>query len=411
MKKPTWFIFSLLLIISCLDQPDCFRLNNNVIGIAFRVMGSQKPDTVALWSVQLSGTNDIVTDDDSLATAIGVPLNYTTGQTELTFNGATDTRRMLLSYLVSTQFVSEDCGERYILSGVGVQEHDFDSVRVVNATPGKTASTNIEVYRCPVTDVMQIVFRQLTVTAAGAKSSQILGVGLNKVTTDFTATSLYENTRAASVYLPVNLTAAQTTFTFDIAGDAVRDLSLGYTLTKETRYNPCGEQAFVSRMTIGSSDFDSVSFVTDSEARPRRAITDPVEPMLQVFRCPVTNLAGVNFKRLNGSRTVQDTVLLKNLSVDFLTPPVLYPNDTLRSVNVPLNPAANSTVITFEFDTGIKTMTVTYTRTQESFFEKACSGTQTFFSDLVVQTTDFDSVRVLDENLRNLPIINLEVIQ
>jgi hypothetical protein len=412
MKKPTWFIFSLLLIISCLDQPDCFRLNNNVIGIAFRVMGGEKPDTVEILDVQLSGANVIISPEDSLVTGIGLPLNYTTGQTELTFNGSAETRSMLLSYLVSTQFVSEDCGERYILSGLEVQEHNFDSVRVVSASPGKTASTNIEVYRCPVTDVMQIVFRQLTVTSTGAKSSQIVGVGLNKVTTDFTATSLYDNSRAASVYLPVNLSKDSTTFSFDMADDGVRKLSLGYTRTSDERYNPCGSQTFVTRMNIleAGTDFDSVSFVTDTDGRLRRAITDPVEQMLQVYRCPVTNLAGVTFRQRLGSRVIQDTVVLKNLTVDFPAT-IAYPDGGVRSVNIPLNPASNRTVITFEFETGIKTVTVTYRTTTQSYFKQACSGTQTFFSGLTVESTDFATVNVLNEDLRNLPILNLEVIQ
>jgi hypothetical protein len=164
-------------------------------------------------------------------------------------------------------------------------------------------------------------------------------------------------------------------------------------------------------MTI-NSDFDSVSFATDSDGNPRRAITDPPEPMIQVYRCPVTNLAGVNFKRKSGTRVIQDTVVLKNLAVDFPTT-ILYPNDTLRSVNVPLNPGADATVITFEFDTGAqKTMTVSYTRTTHTFLKNACSDSpQTFFTNLKVVTPGFDSVRVVNATLGTLPIINLEIIQ
>ena len=56
------------------------------------------------------------------------------------------------------QFVSEDCGERYIFSDLKILEYDFDSVRIVNPTPTAPASTNIEIYRCPRTNLMGIDF-------------------------------------------------------------------------------------------------------------------------------------------------------------------------------------------------------------------------------------------------------------
>lgn len=412
MKKPTWFIFSLLLIISCLDQPDCFRINNDIVGISFKVMGTGDPDTVALLGVQLSGT-DSVFSDSTLVTTLGLPLNYTTDETNITFNTPDITWNMRLKYLVSTQFVSEDCGERYVLSQLEVLEHNFDSVKLVNASPGKTASSNIEVYRCPVTDVMDIVFRELTYNITSeVTSSSIVAVYLTSVTDDYSTNTYYPDSRTASVYLPVDLAKNATTFTFNFADGTTKKLALDYTLTTVERYKPCGEQTFVSKMNIAAgSDFDSASFVTESDV-PRRTILDPVEPMINLYKCPVTNMAGVSFKQRRGSSVIQDTVILKNVSVDFPAS-IFYPNETLQSVNVPLNPNADQTVITFELDTGTeivtRTITVSYTTSTETLFDRC--GPNVLFTGLEVVSEDFDTVTVADDELHSLPIINLEVIQ
>lgn len=415
MKKPTWFIFSLLLIISCLDQPDCFRINNDIVGISFKVMGTGKPDTVALLGIQLSGT-DSVFYINNLVTGVGLPLNYITDETDIIFNSPDLARNMRLKYLVSTQFVSEDCGERYVLSQLEVLDHGFDSVKLVSASPGKTASNNIEVYRCPVTDVMNIAFRELTYNVTSQiGSSAVVPVYLTSVTDDYTSNIYYPDTRTASVYLPVNLDLDRkgTTFTFNFADGTTRTLALDYTLTNIARYRPCGPQTFVSRMNIASgSDFDSISFVTDSEV-PRRAIVDPPEAMINLYKCPVLNLAGVNFRQRSGTRVIQDTVVVKELSVDFDTD-IFYPNDTLRSVNVPLNPAADQTVITFKLQSGAqlitRTITVSYTRLATEPFERVCDQ-QMRFTGLQIVSSDFATVNLLNAELRSLPILNLEVIQ
>ena len=46
MKKLGWFAFFLLFFASCLDDPDCYQLHNDFVGVTFRVMGTGKGDSV-----------------------------------------------------------------------------------------------------------------------------------------------------------------------------------------------------------------------------------------------------------------------------------------------------------------------------------------------------------------------------
>ena len=46
MKKLGWFAFFLVFFASCLDDPDCYQLHNDIVGVTFRVMGTGKGDSV-----------------------------------------------------------------------------------------------------------------------------------------------------------------------------------------------------------------------------------------------------------------------------------------------------------------------------------------------------------------------------
>src|SRR5688572_15729874 len=182
MKKASWFIFFLILAVSCLDEPDCYQLNNNIVGITFRVMGSSTVDTVAIWGVDIQGSDSIFMDT-VLATGIPLPLNYTRDETDIAFRFVGATYFMKLGYQSRTQFVSEDCGSRYELSDLALLEHDFDSARVINKAPGKNAASNIEVFRCPVPNIVTMSFRDLYISGKKGTSKSV-SVPLSGVNAD-----------------------------------------------------------------------------------------------------------------------------------------------------------------------------------------------------------------------------------
>jgi hypothetical protein len=179
VKKTTWFLILLFFAVSCLDQPECYLLNNNVIGVAFRVMGSGSLDSAKLSQVLINGiplqnatTKDIFDKTyDSLVTTVQLPLNYFENSSILTFNSTTANNSIVPTYERQTQFVSEECGPRYILSNLKVLETTYDSIRIVNNSPSRSAdSRHIEIFRCPITDTLRMTFHQLYLPATTATS-------------------------------------------------------------------------------------------------------------------------------------------------------------------------------------------------------------------------------------------------
>jgi hypothetical protein len=405
----------MFLVISCLDQPDCFQLNNNLIGITFRVLGSTKADTVDLVSVTLNGVDQIFFDSVR-ATGVELPLNLATGQTEVLFktpSGATFA--LPLEYLIQKQFVSEDCGSRFILSDLRVANSDaFDSVLVVNPTPGRSASTNVVIFRCPQTDILALSFRQLYINGGGDQTSQFKTSPLESVTPEYLGTPLYTNTSATTVYLPVRLTpnvTDSTHYTFDFGtnfkGSEPLGLTVKYRVTRQKRYNVCPEQDFVSALKIGSTDFDSVSLVINDDGDTLNTLSDPPETNIQVYRCPDTNLAQITFRRtITGStNTRQDTVSLKSITTDYSTE-VFYPNTTASIIQLPVNTDADNTLFYLEYDDRRDTISLSYERTPQVLFP-ACK-TQVLISQLesLVDTTN---IKVSADSIRFPVVTNIEV--
>jgi len=410
MKKATWFIFFLVLAVSCLDDPDCYQLNNNLIGITFRVMGSTTVDTVAFLGVDIDGSDStFISEPDIsyiLATGVPLPLNYTRDETDITFRFlGGGVYAMKLGYQSRTQFVSEDCGSRYELSDLAVLAYDFDSARVVDSSPGKTASSNVEVFRCPVTDIVTMSFRDLYISGTTG-TSKFASVPLVNITADYTGDSFYQNSRTATVYLPVDISKEQTSFVFHYQNGESKEITLNYRKTTEIRYKQCGSQTFIDSLTISDSySFDSASLVVVSK-KTKNVLLDPHETNVYLYECPQTNLAKINFRTRTSSTTSRtDTVLLKSVKADATE---LYTNISATSITVPVNPGASSTTFTIEYTNNpTEIITLNYTRRTATLFERC--GPQTLFSDLT-EGTDIENVTILaTDSLQYPPVSNLEI--
>ncbi len=391
VKRTTWFIFLLLFGVSCLDEPECYLLNNNVMGIYFRVMGSNRIDSLAVRKFAINSRLDPaeITWDiprDSTITFIQAPLDYFNTETTYSFitsqHGVpTEERQLVLGYKVQAQFVSEECGPRYILSGLELHESDFDSVRVVNGEPSRDGTArNIEIFRCPSADTIGITLNQLTLPAnPGAQRSRPVAADFDAVRVDG-STIFYENQRAATLHLPVNLNGENTSFEFDFAGDEMLPgaLAVGYTTTTETRYRPCGIQTFVTDLVVANATgLDSVSVARDDNGFPFSTLTDPVQTNVNVYRCPPTNLMQLGFRRAVAGGTPQaSSEEIESITTNFNSE-VYYEGVRTSSVVLPLNLDANSSVFTIRFADGTEeTLTVSYNTGPPSttLFRNACSG-------------------------------------
>ena len=116
-------------------------------------------------------------------------LNYFVEEATIEFKGKDEITNFLsFGYTVKNQFISEDCGSAFVLSGLNIFEHDFDSARVINSTPSKGGGTNFEIYRCPETDTMTIDFNQLRANSDGViinnKASSYVSHQFDSITTD-----------------------------------------------------------------------------------------------------------------------------------------------------------------------------------------------------------------------------------
>jgi hypothetical protein len=151
MKSVFPILILMILGVSCLDEPDCIGLHNNVVGITIK----SYDDHTAL----LSKIDSVITIRDNVkiivAKAIAsqsylaVPVNYLKDQTtyQIYLEGNKVAQNIVLSYESQKQFITTECGPRFQLASLTVTQHDFDSISVVNPTPGAASGTkNIEIF-------------------------------------------------------------------------------------------------------------------------------------------------------------------------------------------------------------------------------------------------------------------------
>lgn len=389
IRKVARLLFFALLAVSCLDEPDCYNLNNNTVGISFRKMADNKADTVAIIDVAINGT-DSVFYPMRLATGVELPLNFYTTESDIAFQFVTGegavANRLRLGYSSQIQFVSEDCGERFLISNLNVLESDFDSVRVVNASPGNTPSTNIIVYRCPVTDLMRVGFRQLNM------DEDSLGVPIDVfvdgIVPDFAPATLYPDDTASTFILPLNPSATITRYAFDFTAGS-GSLEVAYRAIESTRYSLCGPQIFFSDLSIASSDFDAARVVKDS-------IQDPPVTNILLQRCPDTNLVRIAFKASAEEDAPDASVLVTGITADY-TAEIFYPDATVSAVTLPLNDQADVTRYSIAFENSVVDIELGYGRTPVVYHD-VCNRMQ--INALQVISSGFESPpQVLEDEI------------
>lgn len=412
MKRTGWFIFFLILAASCLDDPDCFQLNNNYLGISFFVMGSGGADTLKATEIVLSGAKVVYADT---ATSVLLPLNYSTTSTDIIITRADGSKDTLkVTYDAQMQYVSEDCGSRYILGGLDVTEHSFDSIRVVSDVPTKSGGTNIAIYRCPEITTMGLTLQQLYISGTSTQSATTRSTEINSVTADFSGEKFYVDQTASTLYLPVNLTEETSSYTFDFADDfglkdSVRKLVVNYKVQEIERYKQCGKQKFIDLLKIDGTQttFDTAAIALDSDDDALSAIQDPAVVNVKLLRCPETNLTQVVFRRPNTTTT--RAIYIQSITMDY-SDDILFAGDTTSTVKLPLNPNSTRTVFEVKYTTASNTnlettiIDVSYTVTFDTLFP-GC-GVQNIYSDLrKTDVTANEEVEVLTTNDVKFPAV------
>lgn len=147
VRKSAWFLLMLFVTAACLDEPDCYNLNNYVVGISFKKIENSATDTVFVTEFGTVEPPLLFLVDTSFS-RLNLPLNYFQDETAFFFADMDTTRILRLGYTSQAQFVSENCGEKFVLSQLRVLEHSFDSVRLIIDVPSAQAGTvHLEIFQ------------------------------------------------------------------------------------------------------------------------------------------------------------------------------------------------------------------------------------------------------------------------
>ncbi len=413
VKKNTWVLFFGIMAISCLDQPDCYRLNSDEIGISFRVLGTNKADAVSLTGIQV---NNIIGYPDTTLSSFLIPLNYLENETSLSIAGTGVNGSMLLKYLSQAQFVSDECGPRFILSNLSIAEKSgFDSVRLLTSELNNPPYINIEIYRCPTTNLVKFDFHQLYVSTNGKKTSQPLLININNIKADYSGELFYLNTALNTMTLPVDLKTGASDF-FITSNGQVDTVALIYTLKEEERYNVCPLSTYVSGMQVTSPDLDSVS-IAIVDKKKIDAPQDPATTNVLIFKCPQTNLMKVYFKtqKVEGGSFVSYSVSFVGIKNNF-SADVFYADKIVSTVELPINELALESEYYFEMkdkdgNVSVDTLTVNYESNTKTIFN-AC-GVQRVYNNLIATSPDlkFPTKPVVKDSLQFPSVTNIEIIK
>jgi hypothetical protein len=261
IKRTLWFFVFALMAISCLDQPDCFSLNNNIVGISFKKLSNNSLDTIGVTQIIPVGPEGNYKPAVT-TTFENVHLNPFKNTTTFQIKAAGETYDLTLDYSSKAQFVSEDCGERFVITGLKASSLTFDSVRVAATTPKSRpiAGTNIEVFRCPNTSRIKLRFAA--------------AVTITSVEANYPGTFTPPTGPTTTLLLPLNTTESTSSITFTIGG-VEKTLVLNYERDVDTLFHACGEQVIISELTIATHNFTSATVV-------RKAIQDPNQTNLEI---------------------------------------------------------------------------------------------------------------------------------
>lgn len=145
MKNILLFIFSILFLTACLDEPDCVQEASDEIVFAFKNAEDGKIRNVAFDSVLITGT-DTVLYKSKAASSVVLPLNPLASGAEIIFDSTFGSDTIILSYNTVTRLISPDCGPETFILNLSVQAHTFDSLKIKNLNVLPDGGTNFEIF-------------------------------------------------------------------------------------------------------------------------------------------------------------------------------------------------------------------------------------------------------------------------
>jgi len=262
MKKAVWFTFLAAIAISCLDNPDCFRLDNSNFGMSFRVLGYGN-DSDSLDNVVISGAGIATVNKPISAVEFQLPLNAQAQSLSYIFNwtdGHTDT--LIVGYTSQIQFVSADCGKRNIFDHLTVTHSTFDSVNLYNAKPTNPTSINILVFRCANPTSFGLSFKRVTDTTSLANNVYVTtdsALAIKSITSRNGEPIILPDDTLQAVYLPLDIRKDTSYYEFDLGDAGKRSFVVTYTRkSKVPLLESCQDTILFTDLNMYSMSFDAV---------------------------------------------------------------------------------------------------------------------------------------------------------
>ena len=379
---------------SCYEDPDCIDLRSDYVGFTFKKLFDKQVDTVAVVGITTSGTDSVFYQFTNVAGPIRLPLNVAASSQSFAFDLAGGPHALEVGYEAKPQFESVTCGPRFVLTHLNVPSHSFDSVRVTNPVAvGSETGSNIDIYRCPITNNFKISFRQWY--ADDNANGVSLTERLHGVRLDYLPFTYYPGAEVGAVVVPLNLSGTGTNILIDSKASGLSNLEIGYKLETANLLAVCGTQVFVKNIEVnGTSGYDFIRVQKDS-------ITDPPTTNIAMFRCPQTNLI-----ELQLAGAPQEGIRIKKVTAGY-TPEIFYQDSLATTLVLPLDGSQAATSYSIEFEAFARHITFGYNRTLQAFHGKCA---QTLFSDVQVLSSDFTTPPVVKNDSIQFPsVVNFEI--
>jgi len=134
----------MLLLASCLNEPDCIITSTNLVKVNFKDLGN-KARTIALDSIIVAGLPAPYYKQKSV-TNVQLPVSPDKDEATFTFVYGGVRQTLSLSYIRGIEVISPNCGAYPNFSELGVMATSFDSLNLVNDRLLINATVNLEIY-------------------------------------------------------------------------------------------------------------------------------------------------------------------------------------------------------------------------------------------------------------------------
>jgi hypothetical protein len=160
-------------------------------------------------------------------------------------------QRLWLTYKRNVETRYRPCGVQTFIDSIRATS-TFDSVNINTNSlgglldyAGDPVQTNIRIYKCPLTNQMQIAFKKPPTSGTTPVANS---VKIKKITDDYTTNQYYANQTVSAVILPLNAESEITTFNIEYDNGTADVIQITYTRRQHQIFKACKKQTVFSHL-------------------------------------------------------------------------------------------------------------------------------------------------------------------